>query len=32
MHFIRIKKERHGLCRIARLLYSDGYTTIECKK
>ena len=32
MHFIRIKKERHGLCRIARLSNNDNYLLIECKK
>ena len=32
MHFIRIKKERHDLCRIARLSDNDNYLLIECKK
>ncbi len=32
MHFIRIKKERYGLCRIARLPSTDDYLLIAHKK
>lgn len=32
MHFIRIKKERYGLCRIARSLYVNDWSVIGYKK